>query len=152
MALTPGSTYSSSAGYWIPPAATSPNNFFPNGEFPNGAWESPPGNCNAWDPTQAVLSATMQPYADSGYSALALSGSYGEACVYQGVVLPTSITPGSTFFIQLDVKTEGPLTAGPVVEIWDNAFGFWPITWSAPLGNSPLGKKLLGDVAAGGIQ
>lgn len=139
VALTPGSTYSSSARYWIPPSngsACNFGNFFPQGEFPNGVWQSPPGNCNNWDPTQAVLSAKMQPYADNGYSALALSGSYGEACDYQNVVLPASVSPGSTFTLQFDVKTEGPLSAGPAVGVWDSAFNFWPTTWSTPLANA----------------
>jgi hypothetical protein len=124
-----GGTYSSGAGYWVPPSSSSSGNFFPEGAFPNGLWQSTPGNCNDWDPSQSVLTAQMQPYAYDGYAAMALSGSYGNACETQNINLPSSVTGGGTFIINLYAETQGPLSAGPSMCIWtQNECA--PISWS----------------------
>jgi Flp pilus assembly pilin Flp len=147
VALTPGSTYSSSAKYWIPPATTSSGNFLPQGEFPNGLWEATPGSCGG--SSQEVLAATMQPYADNGYSAMALSGSYGNACERTSINLPASVTAGGTFTVTLDIKTEGPLvpsSAWPWPAIYSSSFGFFPCVWSPQLNSVSSWTTFVGTV------
>lgn len=139
VALTPGSTYSASAGYLIPPASSGSGDFFPQGEFPNGVWFSPAAQCYPTGLSPIAISAAMQPYVDNGYSAMALSGSNAQACEWQGINLPASIQNGGTFTLSLDIKTEGPLSAGP--QIWVKCFqsgggvSLLPLSFSPQLNN-----------------
>jgi hypothetical protein len=62
-------------------AITPANNFFPAESFPEGLWQSTPGNCDDWNPSQrAKLSAAMQQNAYDEKPAMVLSGSYRNAC------------------------------------------------------------------------
>ena len=121
----PGSSASASA------ATASTVNFFPEGSFPTGLWESSPGNCNDYDPSQAVLSASIEPNAYEGYSAMVLSGSYGNACETQPISMPSTLVGGDTFTVHLAAQTQGPLSQGPNICIWDSqANECLPDTWS----------------------
>ncbi|MHB1731865.1 MAG: beta strand repeat-containing protein [Ferrimicrobium acidiphilum] len=106
-------------------------NFFPAGSFPNGLWESTPGNCNDYDPSQAVLSASIQQNAYNGMPAMVLSGSYGNACETHPITMPPQLTGGNTFTVRFAAQTQGPLYAGPNFCIWDTqANECLPASWS----------------------
>jgi hypothetical protein len=107
-------------------------NFFPAGSFPKMAyWQSSVGNCDAWDPSRAVMNASMEPNAYKGYPAMVLSGSYGNACESTPIQMPSSLVGGDTFLVRLAAETQGTLAQGPNVCIWDSqANECLPHVWS----------------------
>jgi len=111
-------TYTSQLQYTISSGPTA-TNFFPWGTFPTGLWESSPGNCNDYDIAQAVLTANIKQDAYDGYPAMVLSGSYGNACETHVISMPSTLSAGDTFLVQLAAQTQGPLSAGPSFCIWD---------------------------------
>ena len=112
-------------------STTATTNFFPAGSFPTGLWESSPGNCNDWNVAQAVLTASIDQNAYEGYPAMVLSGSYGNACETQPISMPSTLVGGDTFSVDLAARTQGPLSAGPGICIWDTqANECLPAYWS----------------------
>jgi hypothetical protein len=106
-------------------------NFFPEGSFPTGLWESSPGNCHDWNIAQAVLGATIDQNAYEGYPAMVLSGSYGNACETEAISMPSTLVGGDTFVVSLAAQTQGPLSVGPSICIWDTqANECLPSSWS----------------------
>jgi hypothetical protein len=117
-------------------AITPASNFFPAGSFPNGLWQSTPGNCHAWNPSKAKLSASIQQNTHDLMPVMALSGSYGNACETQTISMPSQLRGGDTFLVQLVAQTQGPLSVGPSICIWDSqANECLPASWSPSASN-----------------
>jgi hypothetical protein len=117
-------------------AVTSTHNFFPAGSLKSGLWQSTPGNCDAYDPSQAKLGASMQQNAYNGMPAMALSGSYGNACETHAITMPHQLVGGDTFLVRLAAQTQGPLFVGPSICIWDSqANECLPASWSPSASN-----------------
>jgi len=67
---------------------------------------------------------------------MALSGSYGNACETQTISMPRQLVGGDTFLVQLAAQTQGPLSVGPNICIWDSqANECLPASWSPSASN-----------------